>query len=676
MAERLRDATSPYLRQHADNPVDWYPWGDQAFDDARRRDVPVFLSVGYSACHWCHVMAHESFENPHVAAIMNDRFVNIKVDREELPAIDARYMQATQALTGMGGWPMSVWLDHDRRAWYAGTYFPSVPSHGSPSFVQVLQAISEAWLGERANVAASAMRVHDALRSLEPPRGPLVGQGPKEWEAAAVQAVDQLAAEFDPVDGGFGGAPKFPPTMALLFLLRWSSYLALNDRDADLRIAVMLDTTFERMAHGGMFDQLGGGFARYSVDRTWTVPHFEKMLYDNALLLRAYTEWYAATASPIAARVVEQTVQFLLRDLRTDEGAFASALDADSIDVRDGISREGAYYAWTYDEVREVAGEQACAIFGVTPEGTFEHGLSVLRLCDQANGAWQASRAALLERRGTRPAPARDGKVVTSWNALAIEALVIAARVFERDEWLAAALTCADYLVSTHLDDSGRLLRTSLAGQAAAHAPGVLEDHATLAKALAALSMATADRSWQELAIALLGTVRAEFAVDVDGAVALWDTSQYVRTVLGLDDPQVDPSDGVTPSGWSMAVDAAVTVSSLVNDTVLRDWANRAAAPLVPLVSSHPRFAGAAAGTLVAMLDGPREVAVAATPGSPLARVLVGMTAPGAVYSFDPQAPLLAGRATQGESLHVCRNFVCDAPTSDPVVAARLLGVR
>ena len=341
MPNLLADSTSPYLLQHADNPVDWHPWGEAAFELAKARDVPIFLSVGYSACHWCHVMAHESFENPDVAALMNENFVNIKVDREELPAVDSLYMEATQAMTGHGGWPMSVWLDHERRPWYAGTYFPSRPSHGMPSFTQVLLALTDTWHKERERVGDSAARIMEHLGS----RNELLGDATSDFtrediESALHGAIDSLAKSFDPIHGGFGQAPKFPPALVLEFLIRSQSLQKLGMQDFDPRVLEMLEKTCDAMARGGMYDQIGGGFARYSVDATWTVPHFEKMLYDNAQLLSVYAHLYRLTGSELALRVTTETADFLLREMLTPEGGFAAALDADSIEESSGHSHE------------------------------------------------------------------------------------------------------------------------------------------------------------------------------------------------------------------------------------------------------------------------------------------------------------------------------------------------
>ena len=682
MPNRLQNSTSPYLQAHADNPVDWFPWGDEAFEEARRRDVPIFLSVGYSACHWCHVMAHESFENPHVAAILNEYFVNIKVDREELPAVDALYMQATQAMTGHGGWPMSVWLDHDRAPWYAGTYFPSTPSHGSPSFVQLLSGLHDAWTNDRERVQESASRIVTRLSNMA------------EWErnstwttndvqSSIEQAIDVLASQFDVVNGGYGDAPKFPPSLVLQFLMDYDGYCRVNNRDLDPRVAAMVEATCERMARGGMYDQLGGGFARYSVDATWTVPHFEKMLYDNALLLNAYTMWFAHTGNPLAERIVRETANFMLRELRTPEGGFAAALDADSEDALTGEHREGAFYAWSFEQFVETLGadaEWAADVFGVTGQGNFEHGLSVLRRDRDPQDVDRLNRviAKLFEVRSERPVLARDDKIVAAWNGMAISALVRAGTVFREASWIEAASSAADLLVSVHLgavsSHPTRLVRVSRDGVPGIHALGVLEDQAVVARAFIDLVQVTGDPAWLSLAETLLVDIKAHF---VDG-VTLTDTADDVAAVSdAISHRGVDPSDNVTPSGWSSALDAALAYSALTGDTEWRTWAEQFFDPIVTLTSSHPRFTGFGATVLTRWLDGPREVALMADAESDMVRMSYRSTAPGAVVVWNPELELLANRPKIDglDTAYVCKGHVCEAPTTVLKDLAALLGV-
>lgn len=682
MPNRLQNSTSPYLQAHADNPVDWYPWGEEAFAEARRRDVPIFLSVGYSACHWCHVMAHESFENPHVAAILNEYFVNVKVDREELPAVDALYMQATQAMTGHGGWPMSVWLDHDRAPWYAGTYFPSTPSHGSPSFVQLLSGLHDAWTNDRDRVNESARRIIARLSDLS------------EWERSAAwsksdvessikQAIDNLASSFDVVNGGYGGAPKFPPSLVLQFLNDYDGYCRVNNVDVDPRVAAMVEATCERMARGGMYDQLGGGFARYSVDETWTVPHFEKMLYDNALLLQAFTMWFLQTNNPLAERIINETATFMLRDLRTVEGGFAAALDADSIDEATGEHREGAYYAWNlaqFNEVLDDDAQWAAELFEVTERGNFEHGYSVLRRDRDPQDVerFEQVTSKLRAAQSLRPAPARDDKIVAAWNGLAISALVRAGLALQNDEWIQAAVAAADLLVSVHLgaveSHPTRLVRVSRDGVAGNHALGVLEDQATVARAFLDVAQATGENSWLEISHALLIDIKNHF---VEGQM-LSDVADDVPAVTdALTNRGVDPTDNVTPSGWSSTIDAALTYSSLTGDVSWRAWAEEFVDPILKLTSSHPRFTGFGAAVLVRWLDGPREVAIAAPFDSDMVRIGFRATAPGAVISWGENLPLMKGRVRIGETdtAYVCRNHVCDAPTTTLEELASALGV-
>jgi len=498
MANRLATSTSPYLLQHQDNPVDWQEWSQEAFAEAQRRDVPVLLSVGYAACHWCHVMAHESFEDEQVAQAVNRDFVAIKVDREERPDIDAVYMAATTALTGHGGWPMTCFLTPGGEPFYCGTYFPR------HHFLQLLQAIHETWEQQREQVLQTSGSIVARLKEIG---GALPAQTIGEEVLAG--AVQRLAGQFDAARGGFGGAPKFPPSMVLEFLLRHHGRT--GSRDA----LVMAEQTCDAMARGGMYDQLGGGFARYAVDADWVVPHFEKMLYDNAQLLRVYAHLHRANGSALARRVALETAEFLLRDLGTPQGGFASALDADTNGV------EGLTYAWTPAQLSEVLGpvdgRAAAELLGVTDSGTFEHGTSTLQLRRDPKDPewWQGVRTRLLEARAARPQPARDDKVVTSWNGLAIAGLSEAGTLLGAPALVEAARTCADFVLREHLVD-GRLRRASRGG-AVGSAAGVLDDYGNLAEGLLALHQATGEPRWLEAAGELLDVARSRFAAPDGG---------------------------------------------------------------------------------------------------------------------------------------------------------------
>ncbi|MCB0915707.1 MAG: thioredoxin domain-containing protein, partial [Actinobacteria bacterium] len=612
MTNRLSTSLSPYLRQHAENPVDWWPWGAAAFDEARRRDVPVFLSVGYAACHWCHVMAHESFDDPEVAAVLNSRFVSVKVDREEHPDVDATYMRATTALTGRGGWPMSVWLDHSGRAFYAGTYFPPRPRLGMPSFGSVLDAVSRAWTERRDQVEGAADRIAQALAvDRRPPD--LLDPASIDLAQVTSAAVTALESEFDRAQGGFGGAPKFPPTMVVDFLLR--AYAAGGDGAA----LTMAEATLEAMARGGIYDQLGGGFARYSVDADWIVPHFEKMLYDNAGLLADYTYWWRIGAGQLARRVAAETAEFMLSELGTDEGGFASSLDADSLpDQSADVAEEGAYYTWRRAEILEILGDTDGPWFadlcGVTAEGTFEQGRSTLQLrTDPPDWVrFERLRRRLLDARGSRPLPTRDDKVVAAWNGLAITALVEAGMVFDRPEWVAAAERAGRLLADVHLRADDRLLRVSRQGTVG-DAPGVLEDYAHVAQGFLALYQATSNLTWFSRAQQLLAAMIHRFD---DGHGGLWDA------VPGpLLPPQRDDSDNAYPAGGSAAATALLTFAALGGDLPgagpdARELVLTLLARAVPLMQRQPRFAGTWLATAVAVTSGPIEVAIAASDSS------------------------------------------------------------
>jgi len=694
MPNRLIDSTSPYLQQHADNPVDWWQWGDDAFDEARRRDVPIFLSVGYSACHWCHVMAHESFEDEVTAAFLNQNFVSIKVDREERPDVDSVYMEATQALTGQGGWPMSVFLDHEGRPFYAGTYFPPTPRQGMSSFPQLLTALTGAWTDKRAELEAAAQRISESLAG----RGAAEQHGTATIDAAALdRAVDILETQFDAVDGGFGGAPKFPPSMALEFLLRADARTRFGGT-FDPRIPSMVEVTCEAMARGGMYDQLGGGFARYSVDGQWVVPHFEKMLYDNALLLRVYLHWWRSSASPLAERVVRETAEFLLRDLLTDEGGFASALDADSPFEPGGHAHEGAFYAYTPAQLVEVLGVDdgawAAELLQVTDTGTFEHGSSVLQLRRDPDDAerWGLVRDRLFRHRAGRPAPGRDDKVVAAWNGLAIAALAEAGALLGEPAWVEAAIGAADLLISVHLGgaDTGdgtlgdRLVRVSRGGLPGAHAPGNLDDYADVAEGFLSLYSVTGDDEWLAFAGILLDVVLEHFADPASGG--FFDTAADAPPVsTALRRPQ-DPSDNATPSGWTAAAGALLTYAALTGSAPHREAAQAALDVVGALAGRAPRFAGWGLAVAEALLDGPREIAVVGDPSDELTRALrrvaLMSNAPGAVVAVgdggESPVGLLRDRPLRDEraAAYVCRQFTCAAPTSDPRELATAVGSR
>ncbi|MER7173032.1 thioredoxin domain-containing protein [Streptomyces mesophilus] len=663
MPNRLAQETSPYLLQHADNPVDWWPWSPEAFEESRRRGVPVVLSVGYASCHWCHVMAHESFEDESTAAYMNEHFVNVKVDREERPDVDAVYMEAVQAATGQGGWPMTVFLTPDKEPFYFGTYFPPAPRHGMPSFRQVLEGVQQAWSGRRDEVTEVAQKIARDLSQRELAYGAAGLPGEEELN----QALLGLTRDYDATHGGFGGAPKFPPSMVVEFLLRHHA------RTGAVGALQMAQDTLERMARGGIYDQLGGGFARYSVDRKWVVPHFEKMLYDNALLCRAYAHLWRATGSELAKRVALETADFMVRELRTNEGGFASALDADSEDPVSGKHVEGAFYVWTPEQLVEVLGEEdaglAAVHYGVTEEGTFEEGASVLQL-PQGDALVESEklrsiRQRLFEARALRPEPGRDDKVVAAWNGLAIAALAETGAYFDRPDLVNAALAAGDLLVRLHMGPDARLARTSKDGRRGAN-NGVLEDYADVAEGFLALASVTGEGVWLEFAGFLLDIVLDQFA-DEDGA--LYDTAHDAEQLIRR--PQ-DPTDNATPSGWSAAAGALLTYAAHTGAEPHRTAAERALGIVQALGPKAPRFIGHGLAVAEALLDGPREIAVVGDRNDPDTRELVRAalltTAPGAVVAHgdEQELPLLAGRplVNAAPAAYVCRNFTCDAPVT------------
>jgi uncharacterized protein YyaL (SSP411 family) len=656
---QLALAASPYLRQHADNPVHWQQWSSQALAEAAQRDVPILLSIGYAACHWCHVMAHESFEDDEVAAAMNDGFVCVKVDREERPDIDAVYMSATVALTGQGGWPMTCFLTPDGRPFFCGTYYPKY------GFLQLLSAVSDTWRDRRDEVEQSSDHIAGELRSTV---SGLPGGGPQVDPALCDHAVAAALRDEDTAHGGFGGAPKFPPSTLVEALLRhWERTGSPHSLDAVRR-------TGAAMARGGVYDQLAGGFARYSVDNAWVVPHFEKMLYDNALLLRSYAHWARRTGDPLARRVAAETAGFLLDDLRAGD-MFTSSLDADA----DGS--EGSTYVWTPPQLAELLGDDdghwAASVFGVTEAGTFESGASVLqRRRDPDDAArFERVRTTLMAARQARPQPDRDDKVVTAWNGLAITALAEASVALVAPELADAAANCATALLRLHLVD-GRLRRASLGGRVGDSA-AILEDHAMLATGLLALYQLTAGDAWLTAAIDLLDIALAHFA-DPDRPGRWFDTADDAEQLMLR---PADPYDGATPSGASSVAEALLTAAHLSGgaraDRYLQAAADALQAHSV-LLARAPRSAGHWLAVAEAGVRGPLQIAVAcADQGSSLladARRLApggAIVVGGAVDSSE----LLTDRDRVGDAdaAYVCRGRVCDLPVTSAAALAAVL---
>ncbi|MGC5616554.1 thioredoxin domain-containing protein [Georgenia sp. Z1491] len=674
MANRLASATSPYLLQHADNPVDWWEWGEPAFAEARRRDVPILLSVGYAACHWCHVMAHESFEDEEVAAAIDAGYVAVKVDREERPDVDAVYMAATTMTTGRGGWPMTCLITPDGEPFHCGTYYPR------EQLLRLLAAAAEAWTGRRGEIADVSAALTDALEQLGAPTEPHALD-----EDALAAAVEALSKDHDERHGGFGTAPKFPPSMVLEHLLRHHDRTSPDGTSAGpagsraLRIA---GSTCVAMARGGIHDQLAGGFARYAVDAAWTVPHFEKMLYDNAQLLGVYLHLARSTPDDAVARLAERVARgmadFLLRDLRTDEGGFASALDADT------AGEEGLTYVWTPAQLVDVLGDddgaRAAALLGVTEDGTFEAGASTLRLLQDPDDDWWSDvRLRLLRARSARPQPARDDKVVAAWNGLAIGALARAGSDLGDPRYVSAAQECADLLLRVHLVD-GRLRRVSRDG-VVGDAAGLAVDHGNVAQGLLALHQVDADPRWLRAAGDLLDTALEVFA-DPDGG-GFHDVAVDAEKLITR--PR-DVTDNAEPSGTSALAGALLTYAALTASTRHRAAAEAALASAGALALEVPRFAGWSLAVAEALAAGPLEVAVVGPDTGPgrarrdeLEAVVRAATSPGLVLAVgEPDTdgiPLLAGRGLVGgePAAYVCRGHVCDRPVSTAAELEALL---
>ncbi|MFC0625947.1 thioredoxin domain-containing protein [Kribbella deserti] len=655
---RLVNATSPYLLQHQDNPVEWHFWGEEAFAEARERDVPVFLSIGYSACHWCHVMAHESFEHEATAAYLNEHFVCIKVDREERPDVDAIYMQATVAMTGQGGWPMSCFLTPDGKPFFAGTYFPLEPRPGMASFQQILAALIDAWGNKRAQITEIGGSIVDQLAARD-----LGTAGAGYDEELLDRAVTQLGRDFDPIDAGFGGAPKFPPSMVLDFLLRH------HRRTTSAEALTMVAKTCERMARGGMYDQLAGGFARYSVDGQWIVPHFEKMLYDNALLLDVYTNWFAIDGSPLAGRIARETADFLLAELRTPEGGFASALDADT------EGEEGRFYVWTPAELTAVLGPEEAAwvmrLCEVTPAGTFEHGSSVLQLLQDPDDAdrWQAARTVLRNARAERTRPGRDDKVVAAWNGLAISALARAGVILEEPSYVDAAVNAANLLREVHLDGD-RLYRTSRDGRRG-EANGVLEDYAAFAHACLVLLGITGDAAWLRVAEALLDRVLDHFVADG----TFYDTADDAEALVWR--PK-DPTDNASPAGVSLAAEALMVYAGVTGSARHEVAAGQALTACAGLGARAARFAGRGLAVAETIASGPQEIAIVGESPELLRTALVeaqwgtplASGSPGSDVPLMQARDLLEGRP----AAYVCEKFTCKQPVVLPEDLRVLVG--
>jgi uncharacterized protein YyaL (SSP411 family) len=623
---RLAAETSPYLLQHADNPVDWYPWGEEALARAKNEDKPILLSIGYAACHWCHVMEHESFEDEATAALMNEHFVCIKVDREERPDLDSVYMEAVVSLTGHGGWPMTVFLTPDGEPFFGGTYFPPESRHGLPAFKQLLTAVAQAWRDRREDVQRDAGAITKALqRTAEPSKEPLTS-------SVLSDAVRALRRQFDPEWGGFGQAPKFPPASVLEFLLR----------RGEIEMSVK---TLDSMAFGGMYDLVGGGFHRYSVDREWLVPHFEKMLYDSALLVPAYLHGWLVTGSDRYRHVAQQTLEYMLRELRLPEGGFASAQDADT----DGV--EGLTYTWVEED--DVPREL------LRP---FEHGRFILRgeLDDE-------TRARLFAERERRPKPLRDDKAIASWNGLAVAALAEAGRRLERPDLVDAAERCSEFLLGPLSTPEGRLFRTWRAGQAK-HA-GVLEDYADVANGLYELHVATGELRWLEESRRLVLLAVDLFADEERGGFFLTpvDGERLVSRKKDFDDHP-------TPSGNSMMAYVLLRLARLWGDVELERQAVGVFRFVSRLLGHSPSAFGHALCALDLHFSSPREIAVIGPPDASVVRAALAPFDPNAVIAFGPSddVPLLAGKdfVDGRPAVYICERFACQAPVTEAAALA------
>ncbi len=680
MPNRLANETSPYLLQHAENPVDWHPWGEEALGLAREKDRPILLSIGYSACHWCHVMERESFENEEIAALMNEHFVNIKVDREERPDLDAVYMEAVQMLTGSGGWPMTLFLTPEGRPYYGGTYFPPEDRPGMPGFPRLLTAASQAYHTNKGEIERVTRQLAEQMgRTGQMPRGfnPLTTD-------AMHTAYSQLATQFDHLNGGFGNAPKFPQPMTPEFLLRYHRH-GFNER-----ALVMVELTLRKMAYGGIYDQVGGGFHRYSTDAYWLVPHFEKMLYDNALLARLYLHCWQITGNPLYRRITEETLDYVLREMTDSAGGFYSAQDADS----EGV--EGKFFVWTPSELRQILGDDAELImgyYGVSEQGNFE-GANILNAPRppaefaaqrdipeaELTAAIARARAALLDARERRAHPLLDDKVLTSWNGLMMRAFAEAGGALGRSDYLDAARANGNFVLGSLRNEDGRILRTWRNGEA--KLLGYLEDYACLADGLLALHEATLEPRWLQESVAVADGMMELFWDDATGG--FYDTgSDHERLVVR---PR-DVFDNAQPCGGSVATDALLRLGVITGNG---DYSTRGATPLRALQQLLGRAPGAAGhwlGALDFYVSLPREIVIVGPTESAAAqdmlaeinrrfmpnKVVVGMSDPSNPPLKD--SPLLEQRTMVGgePTAYVCENYACQLPvTSSAALADQL----
>jgi uncharacterized protein YyaL (SSP411 family) len=663
---RLAAETSPYLRQHADNPVDWYPWGDEAFDAARRDDKPILLSVGYSACHWCHVMAHESFEDPDIAALMNDLFVSVKVDREERPDVDEIYMEAVQALTGQGGWPMTVFLAPDGRPFFGGTYFPKTGRGGMIAFPELCRRIDELWRTRRDDIDTQAGQLTAALG-----RSALVSPGDGLPGVDALDAaVKALRQQHDDGRGGFGGAPKFPQAMSVDLLVRWLARQPSPDPD----VRQVVETSLDAMASGGMYDHLGGGFARYSVDAVWLVPHFEKMLYDQALLTRAYLHAWQVTGHGRYRQVLDETVGYVLRDLRHPDGGFLSAEDADS------EGEEGRFYVWTpYEVVAALDGDgeladEVMAFYGVTPGGNFEGRAILNRIHARGDLARprrvEGARARLFAAREQRMRPGLDDKVLTEWNGLMLAALAEAAAVTGRRDWLDAAVASGEFLLRSLRRDDGRWLRSWQADGGARHL-GYAADHAALVDAFVRLAEATGQARWIDAARTTADALLQLFWDDERGGV--FTTGADAERLVARNK---DLMDNATPSANSLAAVGLLRLAALTGEERYRDRAEAILRLTGALATEHPT----AFGHLLAAVDlaahGIDEVVVVGERPD-LVEAVQRRFLPGAVLAWGERYPSPLWEGRDDGRAYVCRNYACQLPAADvATLAAQLEGTR